>query len=153
MVRKHGESMDQMLAGMEDVSASMLAILEEDEKKIVSYAEHYEGGFRFELGPEQPPPDSLTGTARERYEAQRSIARSRRDAAGLLVARSNAEMKAEQRTAVTSAQAALAGVQVIRAGHTEMRKNVDRLTDEQVIAQLRRLAVDLKEIRTNLKKL
>jgi len=153
MVSKHGESMDQMLAGMEDVSASMLAILEEDEKKVVSYAEHSEGGFSFELGPEQPPPDSLTGAARERYEGQRSIARLRRDAAGLLVARSNAAMKAEQRTAVTSAQAALAGVQVVRAGHTEMRKNVDRLTDQQVAALLRRLAADLQAIRANLKKL
>jgi hypothetical protein len=153
MVRKHGDSMDQMLAGMEDVTTSMLAILEEDQKTMASFAEYYEGGFRFPLGPEQPPPASLTGEARKQYEDQMNTARLRRDAALLLVSRSNAAMMSEQREAVTSAQAALAGVQIVRAGHTEMRKNVDRLTDEQVTAQLRRLAADLREVRTNLKKL
>ena len=153
MVMKHGDAMDQMLAGMEDVTTSMLAVLEEDQKKSGTFAEYYEGGFRFALGPEQPAPANLTGDARKLYEDQMEIARLRRDAAGLLVTRSNAAIRADQQAAVSSARSALAGVQLVRAGHTEMRNNVDKLTSEQVTAQLRRIAADLQDIRTNLKKL
>lgn len=153
MVNKHGDAMDQMLAGMEDVSASMLAILEEDEKIVANFAEYYEGGFKFQLGPEQAAPPNLSGAARETYEAQREVALLRRDAAGLLVKRSNAAMKAEQRDAVQSAWALLDGVRSVRAGHAEMRNNVDRLTSEQVKARLRRLAGDIQAVRENLKRL
>lgn len=153
MVRKHGDAMDQMLAGMEDVSVSMLAILEEDEKTVAGFAEYYEGGFKFALGPEQPSPANLTGPARQAYENQRDVALLRRDAAGLLVKRSNVAMRAEQRDAVQSARAVLVGVQSVRAGHTEMRNNVERLTSEQVTALLKRLAGDIQAVRENLKRL
>ena len=72
MVRKHGDSMDQMLAGMEDVSASMLAILEEDEKKIASYAEMTKAvPLRARTGAASAGQPDRCG--RERYEDQREI--------------------------------------------------------------------------------
>ena len=153
MVSKHGDAMDQMLAGLEDVSASMLAILEEDEKVVASFAEYYEGGFRFALGPELPAPPHVIGAARVAYESQRDVALLRRDAAGVLIKRSNATMQGEQRDAVQSARAVLSGVQSVRSGHTEMRNNVDRLTSDQVTALLRRLAGDIQSVRENLKRL
>lgn len=153
MVAKHGDAMEQMLAGMEDVTSSMLAILEEDQKVSGTFAEYYEGGFRFTLGIEQPAPTALTGDARKQYEEQMEIARMRRDAVGLLVVRSNAAMRADQEAAVSSARSALAGVRLVRAGHAEMRNNMDKLTSAQVVAQLRRFAADLQDVRSNLKKL
>jgi len=151
MVSKHGDAMDQMLAGMEDVTTTMIAILEEDEKMVANFADYYEGGFRFSVGSEQDPPPGLSASAREAWVKQRDAALIRRDAAGLLVRRSNAAMRAEQRATVESSRAVLTGVQSVRAGHTEMRNNVDRLNSEQVTALLRRLTGDIQAIRENLK--
>lgn len=153
MVGRHGAAMEQMLAGMEDITVSIIGILEEDEKVVGNFADYYESGYRFPIGPEQDPPASLSGAARDAYVKQRDTALVRRDAAGLLVRRSNAAMRAEQRDAVRSARELLQGVQSVRAGHAEMRSSIDRLTNEQVVAQLRRLAADIQVVRENLRRL
>lgn len=153
MVGKHGDAMDQMLAGMEDITESIIAILEEDEKVVGNFADYYESGYRFPIGAELDPPPSLSGAARDAYIKQRDAALVRRDAQGLLVRRSNAAMRAAQRDAVRSARELLQGVQSVRAGHAEMRRNVDRLTNEQVVAQLRRVAADIQVVRENLRRL
>ncbi|OUM02001.1 hypothetical protein A8M77_12880 [Variovorax sp. JS1663] len=153
MVGKYGDSMDVMLGSLVDVSNAMVRILQEDQKKMVSFNEYYEGGFRRDLGPEQPPPANLGADERRRYEDQMNTARLRREAERVVVMRSNAASAEEQQKAVASAKAAAAGAMSVQAGHAEMRKNIDRLTNEQTSARLQQLAADIHAVLGNLKKL
>ncbi len=153
MVNENGDAMDRMLAGLEDVSMSVAGILQQDQKILLNYRDFYEEGFRFDFGPEQPPPANLSGAQRSHYEEQRNAAIRRREAARILLERSNAEMVAKQQEAVDSANAAVTGVQMVRQGHSDMRRNIDRLTSEQLTAKLQQLIADLQQVRAQLKQL
>ncbi|HQQ69568.1 MAG TPA: hypothetical protein PLL92_04545 [Alicycliphilus sp.] len=153
MVSKNGEAMDRMLAGLEDVSLSVAGILQQDRQILLNYRDFYEDGFKFDFGPEQPPPNNLSTTQLSNYEEQRNVAIRRREAARILVERSNAAMVATQQEAVDSANAAVSGVRTVRQGHNDMRRNVEQLTSEQLTTKLRQLIGDLQDVRANLKKL
>lgn len=153
MVNENGDAMDRMLAGLEDVSMSVAGILQQDQKILLNYRDFYEEGFRVDFGPEQPPPDNLSAARRRHYEEQRKAAIRRREAARILLERSNAEMVAKQQEAVDSANVAVSGVQMVRQGHNDMRRNIDQLTSEQLTAKLQQLIGDLQNVRAHLKKL
>jgi hypothetical protein len=153
MVGQYGDSMDKLLEAMEFITDAMRIQLMNERGKIRIYLSVYEGAYTRDVGVEGQAPASLSGGALERYNAERVIVLQRRDVTLLQLKREHAVLLKREQDAVDSASQAVDGIRVVRAGHAEMRKNVNNLSSEDVMALLAKAADDLKSIRENLKKL
>jgi len=153
MVKAHGASMDKLLEAMETVTDAMRVELANESGNMNRFESYYESAYRFDVGPEQPPPRTLKGDELKRYEAERSIVLRRRAGTLVQIRRGRMPFLIEERDAVESAANAVQGIRVVRQGHAEMIKNVERLSNEDVMDLLSRAAADLRTIRDNLKKL
>jgi hypothetical protein len=135
IVKAHGMSMDKLLEAMEVATVSYRGVLHNEREAIDSYQEGRVAAWKEVLPAE-------TGTANTRRELVLAVSR-----------RSYAVLAKEEADALKAAEDAAEGVTVVRKGHAEMLANVDRLDDKQVVALLKKAAADLKDVRSNLKKL
>lgn len=153
MVSQHGASMDKLLEAMEFVTDAMRIQLVNEQGKVKSYLSVYEAAYRSDVGAEGPAPRPLTGADLDRYNKERVIVLQRRDVTLLQLRREHAMLLKQEQDAVDSTSQALEGVRAVRRGHAEMRRNVNDLSREDVMALLEKTAGELKSIRDNLKKL
>lgn len=136
MVMTYGADMDKLLEAMSLAATSYMGVLVQERDSIDSFEE----GRR---APWQPQKEDKR-TPEEMRRADLVLQLSRR---------SEALWKKDVDDAVKAADSAKAGISVVRAGHQAMLKNIDRLENKEVVAILKKAASDLKDIRTDLKKL
>ncbi|QGJ17524.1 MULTISPECIES: hypothetical protein [unclassified Polaromonas] len=134
MVKAYGADMDQVLEAMEFAAKNYEGVLKNEASSIDSYQEARLAAW------------SPTAEEMAQVNPRRLLIVSLADRSGRLLSK-------ESDDAVEAAKAAGKGVTTVREGHKEMLKNVDRLEAKDVVAQLKKAAAELKEIRSNLRKL
>lgn len=151
MVQTHGAAMDKLLEGMEIVATAMKVQLDNERGQLRSYEAAHLSSYIVKVGGELPPASGLSDADRARYEQAQRTLDNRRKASIAWANRTFVAIQNDQNNAVAAANAAIEGIKVVRKGHGDMRKNIDRLTAEEVTNLLRKAANDLKSIRQNLK--
>ena len=150
MVETHGAAMDKLLEGMELVASAMKVQLDNERGQLRTYEDVRLSSYLVQVGGELPPPSEMADAERIRYEPTQRSLDNRRKAMLVWARRSYVDIEQEQNNAVSSAIAAIEGIKVVRKGHDDMRRNIDRLTSAQLTALLKKAASDLKSIRQNL---
>lgn len=153
MVQTHGAAMDKLLEGMDIVATAMKVQLDNERGQLRSYEDVHLSSYLVQVGGELPPPSGMADTERRRYEQTQLSLDNRRKASLVWARRSYKDIEQVQNNAVSSAIAAIEGIKVVRKGHDDMRRDIDRLTGAQLTALLKKAASDLKSIRQNLKAL
>ncbi|MEO8936677.1 MAG: hypothetical protein ABI277_09865 [Burkholderiaceae bacterium] len=142
LVLQYGEPMDTLLHGMETATAAYIGILKNEQGAVLAIEQSRQAFWQVPLKADGDP-RSNEGIALA----------NRRDAILALSRRSYAQTAHEEADAIAAAQQAARGVRIVRTGHAEMLKNIDRLDNRDVVALLKKAAADLKAIRSNLKAL
>jgi hypothetical protein len=142
MVRQYGDAMDVLLDGLQVATRAMKVRFESENGRLQSYEDTWLAPYSIEVAAESAASAQDQTNLRLRREAFIAVARH-----------ASEEERVAGKKAVDSANAALAGIALVRKGHGEMRANVDRLTSEQVTSLLKRTAEDLRDVRDNLQKL
>jgi hypothetical protein len=142
LVKEHGPAMDTLLQAMGTVADAYQVELKNEQGRIASFQQAREIAWNADLSAEA----ALAGD-------DRAITIDRREAVIAWSRRAQALRVKEQASAIVAAQEARSGIDIVRQGHAEMLRNVDHLSDKQLIALLRKATVDLMEVRANLRKL
>lgn len=132
MVKRNGEDMDKLLEAMELATEAYGIVLRDEAKNYDTQSELREAAWTAEL------------------KGDSELTPARRDAVVTLLRRTARIDKAAQADALKAQQAAAEGLAQVRAAHSELVRNVDRLDDKQLQTTLRKAAADLKSIRQSL---
>lgn len=129
MVERNGEDMDKLLEAMELATQAYGIVLRDEAASYDARSELREAAWTAEL------------------KGDSELTPARRDAVVTLLRRTARIDKAAQADALKAQQAAADGLAKVRAAHSALVRNVDRLDDKQLQATLRKAAADLKSIR------
>jgi len=129
MVKRNGQDMDKLLEAMELATQAYGIVLRDEANSYDARSELREAAWMAEL------------------KGDSELTPARRDAVVTLLRRTARIDKAAQADALKAQQAAADGIAQVRAAHSELVRNVDRLDDKQLQTTLRKAAADLKSIR------
>ena len=135
LVAENGADMDKLLEAMQLATEAYGIVLEQEIQSHELVADYRQAQWSAEL-----PGDA-------------AITPERRETIATLLQRSERADKAAQQQARKAQRAAARGIERVRQAHAEMLRNVDRLRSEEVEAQLRAAAADLKSIRASIAEL
>ena len=135
LVAENGADMDKLLEAMQLATEAYGIVLEQEIQSSELVADYRQAQWSAEL-----PGDA-------------ALTPERRETIATLLQRSERENKAAQQQARKAQRAAARGIERVRQAHAEMLRNVGRLRSEEVEAQLRAAADDLKSIRESIAEL
>lgn len=129
MVERNGQDMDKLLEAMELATEAYGIVLRDEAENYDTQSELREAAWTAEL------------------KGDSELTPARRDAVVTLLRRTARIDKAAQADALKAQKAAAEGLAQVRAAHSALLRNVDRLGDKQLQATLRKASADLKSIR------
>jgi hypothetical protein len=148
LVVEHGDSMDVLLDAMATVTTAMRVELDNERGRLKSYHDAHLSTYLVPVGLERPLVGNVADPAQ--YERDRRTMLRRNQAVVAWANRGYEPLLAEQDRAIRAAKSAIDGIQIVRNGHDDMRKNVDHLTKDDVTKLLKKASAELRVVRAEL---